>query len=773
MPNPRPALRAPVSLILAGLMLMSVLVPSVSALYVSSRAVKVVGSQTYRDQNVQAYAGQIEGFTGELDGQGIGIAVLDTGVDDRHPTFKGAFVAGAKVQHPCQPNDKDCVTDMESDGSSPEDCFNPDDTDGHGTHVASIALGRGTHDGPRGIAPGARLIDVKVAADVGGISVDGIRRGIEWVIRYNQGKAPCAPDPPVSVISVSFGSAEPHRSKNYTALMQAVRNATRNGILVVTAAGNCGPGSGSVSLECPGNDGGRNTITSPGATPEALTVGAITDHGSVRRSEDAVAGYSSRGPNPADNADEEHWRKPDVVAPGTRIAAACAQTSPSTRPQQGQGMDCNLTGTSMAVPHVSGLAALLFQAEAAIPDGRADTPQAIKKLITRTATDWGRTGWDRASGYGYVDGYAAVVEAVNRPPEAEFSYAPGDPEPGQSVTFDASNSHDPDSQDTIERYIWRFGDGSAPVETGGQEVAIDHVFEENGSYTVSLVAVDGHGTKDPTPFRRTVQVREEADAEQENAPPNAKLSSEPRRPRAGEEVIFDASGSSDPDGDPIVRYAWDFDGAKRDGFEAERRTTDPRTNWTFAQAGTQQVGVRVFDGKGQADTTWLVLTVHPRPPKPPVVNVTNPQEGDTVQQGVILASWTDRHPVNNFTVFLDSVQEARLVERQLRLEVGEGEHTLRIVARGPGGRAVDWVNFTAVSEERLQATSACPNGTDGSGSCPSANGSGADPSGAGTELPKQPIEEANRSEANQTPLGPTLALIAAMAAAVLTRRRRP
>ena len=78
---------------------------------------------------------------------------------------------------------------------------------------------------------------------------------------------------------------------------------------------------------------------------------------SVSRNDDVVASYSSRGPNPAESTGDTFWRKPDVVAPGSRIAGACASTSPGD--QHGEGLDCDMTGTSMATPHVAGVAALL------------------------------------------------------------------------------------------------------------------------------------------------------------------------------------------------------------------------------------------------------------------------------------------------------------------------------------------------------------------------------------------------------------------------------
>lgn len=744
-------------------MLASSMVPAVGALDISSKALRVVGSQTYKD-SVQSYAGEVSGSPEQFNGEEIGIAVLDTGVDDDHPTFAGdVFAAGAEVQTPCQPNDGDCMTDTNPSGGDPEgDCINPDDTDGHGTHAASIAMGQGGPGiGPRGIAPGAKLIDVKIASSPGGASLTDIKRGIDWVVRYNQNKAPCPPNPPVSVIALGLGGNEPHTSKAYDTAMQSVRKATDHGILVVTPAGNCGPGRSSTSMDCLGEEGQRDTVTSPGASPEALTVAAVDDKGTVARHGDPVAGYSSRGPNPANHSNDQRWRKPDVVAPGTTIAAACAQTTPSNRPQAGEGMDCNRTGTDVAAAHVAGLAAILFHARASFPNDGEITPSAIKQLITGTATDIAAAGWDRATGYGYVDGYKAVVKAVNRAPQSEFSFSPSEPEEGSAVTFDASLSLDPDG-DVIDTYIWEFGDGSDPVTTA--TATVDHVYPDPGSYTVTLTVVDEHGTPDKEPYRRSVHVVEPPPPDPGD-PPKGRLSVTPFSPQVGEEVILSAEGTTDPDDHRIVEYHWDMD-ARRNSFEAERSTRSPETNWTFLEPGARDVAVRVFDERGLSDTVYLSISVRPAPPDPPVVAFSNPQEGDTVEPGPMLASWTVTNPTNNFTLFLDGVEEAHLVRRQIRLDVPEGEHTLRIQAKGPGGEGQAWVNFTAAPQEGNQSDEEASGG-DGGHDHDDHDHNRVQRVGVGGPGEKEPPDQAGT---NQTPASSLAALVAGLLAALLVRR---
>lgn len=753
MPNPR-ALATALPLALA--LLLVGLVPAVGALDVSTKAIRVVGSGEYPD-SVQSYAAGVSGSPDEFDGNGIGIAVLDTGVDNEHPTFGShAFAAGALVQAPCT-SSQDCVQDQYASQSSPN-CFDPDDTDGHGTHVASIALGQGGSGvGPRGVAPGAKLIDVKVTEGVNGASLEAVAQAIEWVIDYNDGEASCDPDPPVSVISLSIGTTSPHDSKEYDRAMQAVRDAHDSGILVVAAAGNCGPGDGSTSLDCPGEADDEDTIVSPGATPEALTVGAVDDQDTVRRSQDEVAGYSSRGPNPADNPSETKWRKPDVVAPGTDIEAACAAAGPAGDADD-NGMDCPKTGTSMAVPHVSGLAAVLKHAGLSSPDVASLGPDEIKDTITGTADDIRSEGWDPASGYGYVDGYDAVVELVNRPPDSRFTVSPDPPEADASVTFDAAVTEDPDG-DPIEVYRWTFPDRDEPLETASRTV--ERVFEEPGTYEVSLTAVDEHGTADPHPATREIEVVEPED-ESSSRPPNADLSMSPSNPHKGQTVTLSAADSVDPDGGAITTYRWDLDASGAD-FDPERETSDPRIQVGFDRAGTHTLAVEVQDSDGDTDRAYLTVNVEKVPARTPVLNITSPLEGDEVEAGIILASWTAEHQVDAFTVFVDGLQEAETDENRLSLELGEGEHTIRVLAEGPGGRDTDWVNLTAVEASDDADEAGTSNG--------SSNGTGnasADP--RDEELDQLEADDAD--EANAPGPGLVAALVAAVGATALRSRTR-
>jgi len=744
MPSPRvPALALALALLTVGL------APAAAGLEVSTKAIRVVGSTEYSQSSVQYYAGASQGSSEAFDGGGIGIAVLDTGVDNEHPTLENAFVAGAEVQSPCV--EDDCVQDENPDGDASPNCFDPDDMDGHGTHVASTALGRGTDGGPRGVAPGASLIDVKVTDSLGGASLEDVRRGIEWVLEYNRGEAPCAASPPVHVIVLSLGTASPQDEREYDEAMEAVRKAHEAGVLVVAAAGNCGPEPENGALSCPDEYGSEDTVVSPAATPEAIAVGAVDDQDTARRAGDEIAPYSSRGPNPAEDASDERWRKPDLVAPGTGIEAACAATGP-TGDASDNDVDCHLNGTSMATPHVAGVAALLRGAHDAVRDGAPLGPGQLTDLLTRTAGDLGPQGWDKDHGYGYVDAFDAIVEAVNRPPTSEFTFSPSEPAAGETVTFDASPTVDPDG-DGLARFHWTFP-GAEPTT---RATTVDRVFDEPGTYEVELAAVDEYGTVDPNPVTRTVEVAEPVDQD-ENDRPEASLTLEPRTPYANRTATLSAAGSSDPDGDALVEYRWDIDAGE--AFEADRVSTDPRIDVTVEEPGAHTFAVEVADERGATDTASLTVTVDPEPVDPPEVNITTPQEGGAVEAGELLASWLVENEVDEFVVYLDGVEESRPEERRLSLDLDPGDHTLRVDAIGPGGEATDWVNVTA-TEPADPAPEDPGNGSQGDLDPAEAD------DGNGTEGPA----EADAEDQADAP-GPGALVAATLAALAAAARRR-
>jgi serine protease AprX len=287
---------------------------------------------------------------GTLDGSGVGICIIDTGIDPNHEQLAGRVVGW-----------KDFVNDRAT----------PYDDHGHGTHVAGIAAGLPT--GPAnaaygGVATGASLIAVKVLDSTGVGDDADVVAGIEW----------CAARSDVDVISMSLGSPP---SDGSDAGSQAANAAVAAGKVVVVAAGNSG--------DAPG------TVNSPGVATDVVTVGAASDPSALAGSTDTdnglyLAGFSSRGPttNPAAPT------KPDVVAPGLSVVAAKAGTTSSY---------WSLSGTSMATPFVAGVVALGLEADPAA------TPAEVKQALHTSAQDAGSPGADNEWGWGLVDARSFVA----------------------------------------------------------------------------------------------------------------------------------------------------------------------------------------------------------------------------------------------------------------------------------------------------------------------------------------------------------------------------
>jgi subtilisin family serine protease len=243
-----------------------------------------------------AQIGAPEVWAGGNTGQGVDVAVLDTGIDAEHPDLVGQVDASASFVP-----DED-VTDRH----------------GHGTHVASTIAGTGAASGgvERGVAPGAKL-EIGKVLDNGGSGQDSwIIAGMEWAARDRKAK----------VISMSLGGDPTDGTDPMSTAVDELSAET--GALFVIAAGNSGPA--------------ESTVGAPGAADAALTVGAVD-------ADDHLADFSSRGPRLADGA-----LKPEITAPGVDILAARSQYA-----TEGEGYYQTMSGTSMATPHVAGAAVLL------------------------------------------------------------------------------------------------------------------------------------------------------------------------------------------------------------------------------------------------------------------------------------------------------------------------------------------------------------------------------------------------------------------------------
>ena len=233
-------------------------------------------------------------------GQGVSVAVIDTGIDYTHPDLGGCFGPGCKVSggYDLYNNDAD-----------------PLDDNGHGTHCAGIVAANGIL---KGVAPGASLYAYKVLSAYGTGNVSVIIAGIERAADPDQD--PATADA-VDIISMSLGL--PGAPDDPWPL--AVDAAVEQGIVVAVSAGNSGPL--------------YESVESPGLAQLSLSVGAVDKT-------DQIAPFSSRGPIPG----YDGWLKPDLLAPGVDIVSTYLGE-----------IYASSSGTSMAAPHAAGAAALVKQ----------------------------------------------------------------------------------------------------------------------------------------------------------------------------------------------------------------------------------------------------------------------------------------------------------------------------------------------------------------------------------------------------------------------------
>jgi uncharacterized repeat protein (TIGR01451 family) len=297
-----------------------------------------------------------------IDGSGVTVAIMDTGVDWQHPDLVENYrgnLGGGSVDHSGSWFDAVVPTN-----TVPVDNF------GHGTHVAGTAVG---HNGI-GVAPGANWIAVNVADPLGLIFESDVHAGFEWLLAPN-GDIALAPD----VVNNSWGSTL--SSDIFAADITALQAAN---ITVIFSAGNSGPFPESIGY--------------PGGYPDVISVGATDEL-------DAVAWFSSRGPS-AQTEEPNPW----IVAPGTQIL--------SSLPDGAYGL---LNGTSMAAPHVVGTIALLLEANPSMT--RAEMNQILAETAVPISTTHPNydSGWGRLDAYAAVSSQAAVgwlagqVEAEGQP----------------------------------------------------------------------------------------------------------------------------------------------------------------------------------------------------------------------------------------------------------------------------------------------------------------------------------------------------------------------
>jgi serine protease AprX len=325
--------------------------------------VESTGPHTPSDEFLQQ-TGATQLFNSGDTGQGVTVAVLDTGVDNL-PDFAGRLIGGVDL----------------TGGNNPFQ-----DSYGHGTFVAGLIAGNGASSGGtggsggqyEGEAPGADLVSVKVAGSTGQTDLSTVILGVQWAVdnqlAYN-----------IRVLNMSLGF-QPFQSTVVNPLDQAVEAAWNSGIAVVASAGNAGPSDG--------------TIMSPGDDPLVITVGALDDMAQPVVADDEMTNFSSAGPTSPDG-----WVKPDLVTSGRSVVSLAAPGStiyneyPSARLGSGNFVG---SGTSFSTAITSGAVALILSANPLL------TPDEVKARLLGT-TSPGPVGNPFVDGHGALNAYAAAT----------------------------------------------------------------------------------------------------------------------------------------------------------------------------------------------------------------------------------------------------------------------------------------------------------------------------------------------------------------------------
>jgi hypothetical protein len=284
-----------------------------------------------------------------ITGKGVKVGILDTGYAD-HPEFKNRVILA-----------KDFASDVPDN--------QPSDTKGHGSHCMGTIGGTNQSGTAIGVAPKVEFIVGKIFPDKGGATDAIILKAMQWMADPD-GNPDTADFP--RIVSNSWGK---NRQKSYAdeqPLWKAVTTWRQLGIVPVFAAGNRGPKAESVGT--------------PAGYPHSFAVGATGK-------KDEIARFSSRGPS---TWLDRETMKPDISAPGRDILSV-----------RHTGGYIIFSGTSMAAPHISGISALILEAN---PNLSVD---AVERIIIDTSKDLGLPGKDHRFGYGRVNAYKAVDLALH------------------------------------------------------------------------------------------------------------------------------------------------------------------------------------------------------------------------------------------------------------------------------------------------------------------------------------------------------------------------
>ena len=374
----------------------------VSYLYASKKQINAIGLDQPATYTTRVGGKRVTGTRPGVTGEGVTVAVLDSGIFAGHPDFGDRVVKGLNFSYAEAAQQAGFSADQWDAYAESTGALALQDEVGHGTHVASTVGGDGSlsaaQGGPdlAGVAPGVSLISMRVATPGFG-TVDDIDweeaalAAFDWTIRHHEeygiditqnswGLLPTEPN------CLGLDCGEP---TDFDAMSRMIGSVVDSGVHVVFSAGNSGPE--------PGTIGGYHDPANG-----AILVGAACKSVDSSRCEagQQIVDFSSRG------AADGSGPQVDVVAPGDTIMAALSPSvlAPLTECAEIQqpGYFC-ISGTSMASPHVSGVAALMLQAN---PQA---TPAQVKQCLLSTAVDMMTPGFDLHSGLGMVDAKAALT----------------------------------------------------------------------------------------------------------------------------------------------------------------------------------------------------------------------------------------------------------------------------------------------------------------------------------------------------------------------------
>ncbi len=363
-------------------------------------------------------------------GEGVSVAVLDTGVDASHP-------------------DIDVADWQEFDENGNPENTQPRDNNGHGTHVSGTVVGGDASGKNIGVAPGADLYAVKVLDGQSGTGTGTFTQiiaGMQYAVDQN-----------VDIISMSLG-AEGY----YNQFIDEVRDAEAAGTTVVAAAGN----------------GGEGTSDSPGNVYDAISVGASDPLRNIANfsSGEQINTLSDWGPTAPPEWPAEYV-VPSVAAPGAQVYSA----------KTGGGYE-NRWGTSMATPHVSGALALM---ESVVPDLGPNESETTLEETARKPDSWSGPDDARDTRYGsgiidvlaaldsFTAGPALVLDSVTAPAEV-------DPDGSLSVDYAITNVGDAEgTESTVALRVDGTGQNADDTDTG---VTVGP--NETGTGTLTLDSVN-------------------------------------------------------------------------------------------------------------------------------------------------------------------------------------------------------------------------------------------------------------------------------------------